>query len=297
MNKNRGRLIEAKTYIDDVILTIIYDDGFYDFERSTYNYNKNYQIPLHSHEFYEITFNGHEREFIFEDKKFVAKENHLVIIPPKLVHVQRMEKLPPYKSCSYTLMMIIQKNKNNVPIPSSLYHALTHCLKDVYYEKVPQRVAEIMKVLDIKNSNCNQIKFSLLIHELITLIIESSKIQLSDDIYQNSLDTTESRIYKIDTVINENYLEKLSLEQISQKLNISTRQISRIIKKQYGCTFKEFLTQKKINRAKYLLINTRKTITDISTEVGYGSPKSFYSAFLSECGCSPSQYRKLHKRK
>lgn len=296
MNKNNksGNVIESKIYIEDVILTIMWDDGFYDYERRGSDYNKDYQIPLHFHEYYEITYNGHRREFIFEDNAFTAEEGHLIIIPPKLLHVQRVaENSYNNKGSSYSLLMKIQKNK--IKTPSSLYDILYAAIKNIYYEKVPQRVAEIMEILDIDNPRTitnSQVRFSLILHELIALIIESSKIRSSDEIYRNSFDSSESRIYKIEAMINENYSDNLSLDQISQKINISTRQIARIIKKQYGCTFKEILTTKRINRAKHLLRNTDKKISDISTEVGYNSEKTFYNAFVSKCGCSPSEYKK-----
>lgn len=300
MNKNNksGKVIEAKIYIEDVILTIMWDDGFYDYERAGYDYNKDYQIPLHSHEYYEITYNGHRREFIFEDNAFTAEEGHLTIIPPKLLHVQRMEKNSPYEKSSYSLLMMIKKNK--IKTSSSLYDILYAAIKNIYYEKVPQRVAEIMEALDIDSPRTitnNRVRFSLLSHELIALIIEASKIRLSDEIYRDSFDSSESRIYKIEAMINENYSDNLSLELISQKTNISTRQIARIIKKRYGCTFKDILTTKRINRAKHLLRNTDKKISDISTEVGYNSEKSFYNAFVSKCGCSPSEYKKHMRNK
>ncbi len=300
MNRNNksGNVLETNSYIEDVILTFMWDDGFYDYERSAFDYNKNYQIPLHSHEYYEFTYNGHSREFIFEESSFTAEPEHLIIIPPKLLHVQRMAKKSPYDAPSHTIMMMIRKS--NIKTPSSLYEILSVALKNVYYEKVPQRVAEIMKMLDIDNPRSvakNRLRFSLLMHELLTLIIESSKIRFSDDILGKTLDTFESRIYKIDTLINENYSDNLSLELIAKKVNISERQLSRIIKKQYGCTFKEVLTTKRINRAKHLLRNTNKKISEISTEIGYNSDKSFYSSFISNCGCSPSEYRKSEKQK
>lgn len=296
-NEKSGKVLETNIYIEDCILTFMWDDGFYDYERSEFDYNKNYQIPLHSHEYYEFTYNGHSREFIFEDKTVVSEEGYLMITPPKKLHVQRMAKKSPYDSPSHIILMNIRKNTNKTT--NSLYDTLYSILGNGFYEKVPQRVAEIMSVLDIDNPRTvanKRLRFSLLLHELIILIIESSKIQLSDIMYSKSLDTFESRIYKIDAMINENYSENLTLELIAQKVNISTRQISRIMKKQYGCTFKEILTNKRINRAKHLLQNTNKKISEIATEIGYNSEKSFYSAFVCECGCSPSEYRKLQKQ-
>lgn len=292
--KKSGKVLETNIYIEDCIITFMWDDGFYDYERSPFDYNKNYQIPLHSHEYYEFTYNGQSREFIFEDKTVVSEEGYLMITPPKKLHVQRMAKKSPYDSPSHIILMNIRKNTNKTT--NSLYDTLYSVLGNGFYERVPQRVAEIMSVLDIDSPRTitnNRLRFSLLLHELIVLIIESSKIQLSDIMYNKSLDTFESRIYKIDAMINENYSDNLSLELIAEKVNISERQLSRIIKKHYGCTFKEILTTKRISRAKHLLRSTNKKISEISTEIGYNSEKSFYSAFISECGCSPSEYRKM----
>jgi len=83
----------------------------------------------------------------------------------------------------------------------------------------------------------------------------------------------------------------MSLEYLSEKFEINAKYVSKLFKETTGQKFIDFLIDIRLNEAKRLLIETRKTVQDIAEEVGYTSAISFTRVFKKVVGCSPGEYR------
>lgn len=98
----------------------------------------------------------------------------------------------------------------------------------------------------------------------------------------------------------ENYIETeyrtAKLSDISELLNISIFQVSRLIKLKFGQTFKEMLQNKRFSVAEKLLIETDLSIADIINNIGYENNSYFHRRFKEIFSLSPDQYRKIYKK-
>lgn len=83
-----------------------------------------------------------------------------------------------------------------------------------------------------------------------------------------------------------------TLEKLAALLHLSTKQTARLIKKQYGMTFEQRLTQTKLDMAVRLLTMTSLPISEIAKTVGYSSIHYFSRRFKEKFGISPAEYRK-----
>lgn len=83
-----------------------------------------------------------------------------------------------------------------------------------------------------------------------------------------------------------------NLENLSKRLHLSTRQTERAIKSIYGRTFCQQVLYLKMEKARELLEKTDMTVNKISAAIGYSSTRSFFSAFKTAYGMTPSQYKK-----
>lgn len=101
----------------------------------------------------------------------------------------------------------------------------------------------------------------------------------------------DTRIYIIEDYLNEHYMEKINLLELSKRLYLSEQQTNRMVKKIYGISFSQRLTKVRIKSAMELLSETNKTIAEISEIVGYESYYGFYSAFKKITGCTPENWR------
>ena len=84
---------------------------------------------------------------------------------------------------------------------------------------------------------------------------------------------------------------KIDLETISKRLHKSNRTIQREFLREVGCTFSDFHNQVRLSIAASLLINTDKSIKEISEELSFSSPSVFSKSFRLLYEVTPSKYR------
>ena len=92
--------------------------------------------------------------------------------------------------------------------------------------------------------------------------------------------------------IDQNYTdENLSLNAVAKAANISPNYFSGVFSQEMGQTFVEYLTEKRMARAKELLRYSGKRSSEVAYEVGYRDPRYFSFLFKKTQGCTPSSYR------
>ena len=83
----------------------------------------------------------------------------------------------------------------------------------------------------------------------------------------------------------------LSLNEVAAQANLSYSHFSVVFSQETGQTFKEYLTEIRINKAKELLRMTALRSADIAYQVGYNDPHYFSSVFKKNTGLSPIEFR------
>ena len=110
--------------------------------------------------------------------------------------------------------------------------------------------------------------------------------------------TLKADISTIMKYIQEHYTEDLSLEFLAQHYHMSSTYLSKYLKKHIGLSFKEYVTQLRIDRAKELLVkNPDMSIEQIGKSLGLFSPSAFTKMFKKSMGISPREYRALYSKK
>lgn len=85
--------------------------------------------------------------------------------------------------------------------------------------------------------------------------------------------------------------ENISLNSVAQAINISANYLSALFGQKMEVSFVEYLTQKRMNRAKQLLQRTNMRSSEIAYEVGYRDPRYFSFVFRKTQGCTPRAFR------
>ena len=91
--------------------------------------------------------------------------------------------------------------------------------------------------------------------------------------------------------IDKNYLKDITLEETASHCRLSSFYFSKLFKKEKGITFIDYLTGKRISKAKKLLLNSNLSIKEISAGTGYSDPNYFTKVFKKVEYVSPSVYR------
>lgn len=109
--------------------------------------------------------------------------------------------------------------------------------------------------------------------------------------------TDNFTINKIVEDIQLHVSEKQSLATYAKQYGYNASYLSWLFKKEMNQSFIEYVISVRITKAKELILTTDKTISEIATLVGYDEYFHFSKIFKENVGLSPTEYRKLHKKK
>lgn len=96
--------------------------------------------------------------------------------------------------------------------------------------------------------------------------------------------------------ITTNLKEDLSIVKICEDLNVSKNALYRAFSKYENCTVGEYISLKRIEFAKDLMINTEKSLQIIAEESGFTDYTYFCKTFKKISGITPFKYRKSYQR-
>lgn len=111
---------------------------------------------------------------------------------------------------------------------------------------------------------------------------------------EKDLNQSAEVINKVKTYIIENLGNDLSLNTVSEKVYLSSAYLSKLFKDETGITYIEFITQKRIEKSRELLLNTNLSIEEISQKVGFNTPHYFTKKFKESFGMTPSTFKQEH---
>lgn len=92
--------------------------------------------------------------------------------------------------------------------------------------------------------------------------------------------------------IDQNCSDPLRLDELAAKCFYTPEHFSRTFKKYTGLTLKEYIFERRIQKAKRLLERTDMPIERIISECGFSNRTAFFKKFSQIVGCTPLQYRK-----
>lgn len=115
-------------------------------------------------------------------------------------------------------------------------------------------------------------------------------------IFRGQKKHSDEIILKAQIFIEKNLEEKISIEELSNKFNVSRRNFDRRFVKATGNTPIEYAQRVKIEAAKKSFETNRKTINEVMYEVGYNDVKAFREVFKKITGLSPLEYKSKYNR-
>ncbi|OLS03697.1 helix-turn-helix domain-containing protein [Tissierella creatinophila] len=103
------------------------------------------------------------------------------------------------------------------------------------------------------------------------------------------------RYHRIVKYLSNNYMNKVSLQDIADKEFLSSQYLSYKIKETFGLGFNEYLNQIRVEESTKLLLDSDLSISEISEEVGFSHVRYFNKHFKLHYNMTPLQYRKKYE--
>lgn len=224
---------------------------------------------------------------VIDSSYYVAHAGDIVVIEPGRLHAVASDSSSPattytcaiygFKFPGWEENQILQPHScpvvsagQGVEVIKSLFHELGVML--------PQQKSELTSSL-----------YDAFGYALTVLFYENFK-----NAYRSELGYIKKDVLVKDVLVylNNNYCEKITLEQLAKKFRASVSYICHEFTREYHISPINYVIQRRITEAKFALTNTEHGLNEIAWRVGYENVDHFAKLFMRHVGCSPSDYRK-----
>lgn len=124
-----------------------------------------------------------------------------------------------------------------------------------------------------------------------------SEIEAVKSIHSNTkpADMKEAAFDKMIAYIDENYQQKIELEDIAKIGGYNVNYTSQFFKRQLGVSFLEYVLRLRLREATVSLANSTDSVAHIAINCGFADIKAFNVAFKKHFHTTPTEYRKQAK--
>lgn len=285
------------------------DEYFKDNDRNVFISKHNRYTPsfLHRHDFFEIifVFSGRCTQTISLTRKDFI-EGDLIFIAPGVYHTMEVFddnsivfNILLRRSTFYQMFLPLMKGNNllNEFFSEGLYHSQQ--IHYVIFHSGGEHLIDSQKqMLKVYHEHLFHDDYSdQILVGMLTL--------LSAKMMRRYKDTMESSYHEKNEHQPENFkvlrymqthLDSVTLQDIADHFGFSLSYCSRLIKSTTGQSFNEWKRLLRIQKAEHLLVNTEKSVADISALLGYENTETFIRAFKKELHITPAKYRSQHRK-
>ena len=265
----------------------------YEFDGMDFTYIERYiasDCPSHQHAFFELEmyFSG-EGTFTVNDKQYTIRPGTCSFVLPMDVHSINVNTRIHVINLSFLSSVI-----SDPTIFNALYQLSDYC---AYFNSenftFVQTLLSKINVL-AKNNNGLAHKYILaLLHCLINeFLLSMSKSTDKIDLPDIPRQILESLKY-----INANFASDITLSDVSERVGMSKNYFCDSFHKYIGKTYKQYITDLRLEYAAKLLSCNDMSITEIAYMVGFGTMSNFFSAFKKKYEISPKAYAKKFSEK
>jgi AraC-like DNA-binding protein len=256
---------------------------------------------LHDHDYAELAYilSG-KGKYIVDDMEYDVEAGDLVICNPGVKHTH----------------LVINKDEPTIEFIAGFndFHFINMATNSIELKDgtcVLHTTAELKQKLMIhcydmiaEKESCNMSKYFMIKAHLMQMLLLVMREIYRDDNFEQSQCSFESynknyAVKQIINYLNENYNEKISLEQIAHNMYLSPVYISKIFKEETGESPINYLIKIRLEKARDILLKSNdNSIKSIANQVGYDDVYHFSKLFKKYYGISPLYYRKreLDKR-
>ncbi len=230
------------------------------------------------HSYHEILYYiGGEAELLTEKTQIRLNPNSLLIIPKEKYHFFRLSK-----SGFFTRLKISVSDELVKEIGlTSMFTEISIC------ENINESVLYLLNRLYQILVQPKTEKTPFYAYNIFMMLL--TEMDITDIFREGQMKSTEhSFLPEIISYISKNLSQDLSIETLSNKLNLSASTLTHAFKKELGISIHEYITQRRLMLAKKLISKNQKP-SKIFFDCGFRDYSSFYKAYIKHFGYPPSK--------
>ncbi len=253
-----------------------------------------FDFPIHYHPEYEINFiqNGSGVKRVVGDHIEEIEEVELVLVGPNLHHGWETHNCRSRRIHEITIQF-----HNDLFEDSFLSRRVMLSIKDMleksihgilFSNKTALEIGERLKKLSKLDGIDNFLEFLSILYDM-----SNSRNQrlLSTYTVDNFNFEEDDKMKTVYDYVQQNFSEKISLDEVADLLSMSVVSFNRFIKKRTNKTFVNYLNDIRVGYASRWLIEKDLSIAEIAYKAGFNNIANFNRIFKSKKNTTPSQYR------
>lgn len=262
-------------------------------------------VGQHRHNYYELTYVLEGRRVMqVEDRKIVLEKNDMLIFDMKCSHLDiRTESEGKAFYCGMTEKLVDSFFLANIR---------SRHVRDFFLTKGELNAESGILILHAREEQCGEIMDNLArafwemeqdkvgadriagIY-LLRLLNEIGDQRDSYIAFDKKLRGT--KLFNAVAKYISSNLAAISLEKLSEQFFFQKDYFNRLIKKNTGMSYSEYVKNLRMEKAKNLLVNTDLPVKDILVYIGYERHAFFYKNFQKNTGLTPCEYRNRYSGK
>lgn len=231
---------------------------------------ESHSIPMHLHNCYEIVYYCTGKGTVVAGgQRFHYSNGSVVLVTPNTLHDERGEA-----------------SGDNIVIGFTVTDESFLLKTGIFFADAKKRKLFEEALVEFSNGDAfyNYIAEAKLC-ELVCLIMREESVQKEEN-FLNILKNVEN-------YLDENMSLPLRLSDFAETYHYSGSRFRHLFTEKAGISLKRYVMKKRFERARELLVKTKKSITEIALECGFYDSAQFARLFKKENGCTPKQYREL----
>jgi len=241
----------------------------------------------HSHSKYELHYilQGHCQAEV-KGKMFSCGEGHLIIVPPHMLHRLISEDTQTITvSITYAVEETVDRGilfgvTPEEPLVLEDTFNAWQCLMEIRQEMAQRRPAYAEKVQGL----------------LMQFFAGIARVRNEEEMAENEI-MDEYRAERIEAYLTAHRFDPdCSCTALAKQMNLSERQIHRLCLRYYNASFRQLLTNMRMDIAAHRLRTTDVAVNVLAHEIGYASAASFCAAYKRHFGYSPTAERNIENR-
>lgn len=260
-------------------------------------------MHMHSHEFWEIAYvyEGEGLHHTADGKSRPIKEGDLILISPGISHCITS---PDSKTSCWVrvinLLLTKEKMKEKLTQLFDIHELDEYTLRNQLAQDKPlclqmetdsQSIHNLLWVIAHEYNHITHGSELIMESSILNLLLLILR-QYEQTITADKVSTTKNET--IDTLIRymkSNFAGPLTLDHLAAYVHLSPEYLCRYFKKHTGKNLFTYLTDIRLDHAKYLLRTTHFSISDISMHCGFQSLSNFQKVFKRNVGMTAGEYR------
>ena len=136
------------------------------------------------------------------------------------------------------------------------------------------------------------LRYEAKVFDLLAALLEWNDLTLSTPTTASISAKDQEAMQSLKHFLLQNYSTKVDLQRLAQMCYMSKSKLTYLFRMLYGTTIYEFILACRIDRAKELLADREKKLSEIAVLVGYERQSSFSAAFHQKTGITPNEFRR-----